>query len=66
VLTTDYLTAYDAFTVIENSGSDASVEVLDAAILKLKNGYETEVESKKPMILELVKVLEEFKGFLAE
>lgn len=66
VLTTDYLTAYDAFTVIENSGSDASVEVLDAAILKLKNGYETEIESKKPMILELVKVLEEFKGFLAE
>lgn len=60
-LTADYLTAYDAFTVIENSCSDAPVEVLDTAILKLKNGYASEDESKKPMIQELIKVLEDIK-----
>lgn len=60
-LSADYLTAYDAFTVIENSCSDATVEVLNAAILKLKNGYAAEDESKKPMILELIKVLEDIK-----
>ncbi|WP_320053009.1 hypothetical protein [uncultured Acetobacteroides sp.] len=60
-LTADYLTAYDAFTVIENSCSDATVEMLDAAILKLKSGYATEDESKRPMIQELIKVLEDIK-----
>jgi hypothetical protein len=65
-LTADYLTAYDAFTVIENSCSDTPVEVLDAAILKLKSGYATEDESKKPMIQELIKVLEDIKALPKE
>ena len=65
-LTADYLTAYDAFTVIENSCSEASDETLDAAILKLKNGYAAEDESKKPMILELIKVLEDIKALPKE
>lgn len=60
-LTADYLTAYDAFTIIENSGGDATEEVREAAIVKLKNGYASEDESKKPMILELIKVLEDFR-----
>lgn len=61
VLTSDYLTAYDAFTIIENSCSDATDEALDAAILKLKKGYPDEDDSKKPMILELIKVIEDIK-----
>ena len=62
VLTTDYLTAYDAFTIIENSAGDASPKAIASAIGTLTKGLDTQDESKKPMVMELIKVLKEFES----
>lgn len=61
VLTSDYMTAYDAFTVIENSAHDATPESIEIAIATLKNGLNTQDESKKPMVAELINVLSDFR-----
>jgi hypothetical protein len=61
VLTADYLTAYDAFTIIENAAGEADAKALELAISTLKDGISLQDESKKPMVAELIHMLEEFK-----
>lgn len=60
VLTTDYLTAYDAFTIIENSAGDAGVQAISRSIETLNREMDAQDESKRPMVKELVKVLQGF------
>ena len=61
VLSEDYLAAYDAFTIIENSASDATAAAVESAITKLNKGLDSQCEEKKAMVTELINVLEDVK-----
>ncbi|MFC2087637.1 hypothetical protein ACFLSA_05720, partial [Bacteroidota bacterium] len=60
VVTNDYQTALEAFTVIENSLINASEESIKKQLQYLKNSLSTVETEKKLLVSELIKTIETF------
>lgn len=55
----DYITALEAFTVIEEAAINLNHDQLNKVLEKVKEGLKTVNEEKKPLALELEKLLQE-------
>lgn len=62
VLTEDFRTAYEAFTVVENNASQVSEMEINKNITNLKENAGDVNEEKKLMVIELISTLEDIKA----
>lgn len=57
VIHDDYLTAFEAFTVLENMAPEINIAVLKKLIIKIQNVLKNIEKDKETLLLELIKVL---------